>query len=278
MHADAPFIVHGSLKVEGEKWDSTRVIFTGDRLDQPYKDFPGSYPGLIFSGSSIGNTFNYAIIKNAYQGIVTVDPASNGAPKIRLNQTIIENAYDAGILSVNSGISAINLLVSNCGKNIILAKGGNYDFTHSTIATVSNNFIPHKEPVLLMTNYLNQNNVISSGNLNAVFRNCIIWGDENGMVENEVVLAKQGSGTISLTFDQVLWRVQTPPSPAIINGAINNQEPLFEILNTSQNNYSFRLKTGSPAINKGVAAGLTLDLDGNQRPIGLPDLGAYEKQ
>src|SRR5207344_1994342 len=33
LHADAPIIVDGTLEVLGEKFDSTRVYFQGDRLD-----------------------------------------------------------------------------------------------------------------------------------------------------------------------------------------------------------------------------------------------------
>ncbi len=277
MHADAPFVVHGTLQVNGDKWDSTRVVFSGDRLDVPYRDYPAGYPGLIFSTVSENNSLTYATIKNAYQGIVVVDPSPSANAKLTLSQTIIDNAYDAGILSLNSSITARNLLVSNCGKNIILAKGGNYDFLHCTIASTSNNFIQHKDPVLFISNFLNQG-IITTAPLNASFRNCIFWGDANGLVENEVITAKQGTTAYNVTFDQVLWRVQTPPANATIMGAINNQQPLFDTINTAQRIYSFRLKDNSPAINKGVNTGLSIDLDGKPRPIGFPDLGAYEKQ
>lgn len=270
-HADAPFIVNGSLQVNGN--DSTRVVFTGDRLDEPYKNFPASYPGLIFTDVSKNNVLNYTIIKNAYQGIVVAEPSAG--TKLTLNETIIDNAYDAGLLGINTSINARNLLVSNCGKNILLVKGGNYNFTHCTAATFSSSYIQHKDPVLAVTNYLNN----SANNLNAVFRNCIFWAEANGIVNDEVVVLKQGSTTFNVTFDQVLWRTQTNPANSTINGIINNQNPIFDTINTSQKIYSFRLRGGSPAIDKGVNAGVTIDLDGKPRPVGLkPDLGAYEKQ
>ena len=75
MHADAPFIVNGTLVVNGDHHDSSRVVFAGDRLDEPYRHYPASYPGIVFTNVSRNNLLNYAIIKNAYQGIVVTDPS-----------------------------------------------------------------------------------------------------------------------------------------------------------------------------------------------------------
>jgi len=280
MHADAPFIVHGTLQVNGEKWDSTRVVFAGDRLDVPYKNFPAGYPGFIFTDVSKNNSFTYATIKNAYQGIVVLDPAPNAGPKITFNQTIIDNAFDAGILSINSSISAKNLLVSNCGKNIILAKGGTYDFTHCTVVSISNNYIQHKEPVLFISDYIRHGNVITTAVLNATFRNCIFWSENNGIVPSEVVVEKKGNTNPQILFDNVLWRVENIPTFVnTLGNVINNQNPLFDSINVIQRFYNFRLKIApqSPAIDKGnnITIG-TFDLDNKQR-INIPDLGCYER-
>ena len=111
----------------------------------------------------------------------------------------------------------------------------------------------------MVTNYLNS----SAANLNATFRNCIFWGDANGIVNDEVLVLKQGNTAFNVAFDQVLWRVQTTPANSTITGAINNQNPLFDTINTAQKIYSFRLKDNSPAIDKGINAGINIDLDGN---------------
>ena len=52
VHADAPVIVDGTLQVNGLKDTVDRVYFRGDRLDDPYKDFPASWPGIFFHTSS----------------------------------------------------------------------------------------------------------------------------------------------------------------------------------------------------------------------------------
>lgn len=277
LHADAPVIVDGTLQVNGLKDTSDRVWFTGDRLDDPYKNFPASWPGIFFRGSSRNNRLQYVMIKNAYQALVLTDPSPNANPKLVLNECVVDNAYDAGIFSVQSSINARNCLISNCGKNILLVKGGDYNFTHCTVASISNSFLLHKDPVLFLSNFISVNNNPVAADLNAVFRNCIFWG-ENGTVENEVLTAKGGSAAFNVNFDYNLLKVQATPANAIINQVISNQPPLFDSVNTAKNFYDFRLKTGSPALNKGVATTVTTDLDGKPRPVGLPDLGCFEKQ
>ena len=116
LHADAPVVVSGTLEVLGKKFDSTRVIFTGDRLDEPYRNYPAAWPGIYFNPSSKNNVINYAVIKNAYQAVVVLNPSVNANPKLTLSETIIENAYDIGLLGINTKITGQNLLISNCAK------------------------------------------------------------------------------------------------------------------------------------------------------------------
>ena len=276
LHADAPFIVDGSLRINGEKFDSTRVIFRGDRLDEPYRDYPGGWPGIYFRGESKDNVLNFAIIKNAYQAIVAERPSINANPKLTLNECIIDNSFDAGILGLRTTIKAQNCLISNCGKNIVLAYGGNYDFVHCTSTAYSSSFLVHKEPVLLVTDFIRQDNSIFTAAINANFRNCIFWGD-NGTVDDEVVTSKQG-GSFAVNFQNCLWKVKNNPANTTLLNIIPNQNPLFDSVNTQLRKYNFRLKDDSPAKNKGLVNGIGIDLDGNLRSVGFPDIGCYERQ
>lgn len=277
LHADAPLIVDGTLEVLGEKFDSTRVYFQGDRLDAPYNDYPAAWPGIFFRGTSKNNLIQYAVIKNAYQGIIAEQGSVNGAPKVQLDQTIIDNIYDAGILAIQSDLQVRNSLITNCGKNVVLGYGGNYEFTNCTVAAFSSSYILHKDPCLLVTNNIKQNNVILTANLNAVFTNCIFWG-ENGSAEDEVVVSKQGTNPYLVQFSNCLWKVKNNPSDVTASNIIANQNPAFDSINVEKKIYNFRLKASSPAINKGISTVLTIDLDGNSRNIGLPDMGSYERQ
>lgn len=272
VHADAPVIVDGTLKINGEKDTLDRVYFRGDRMDDPYKDFPAAWPGIYFRSSSKDNVFNYAVIKNSYQSIAVEGPSPNANPKLTLNECIIDNSYDAGIIASNSSITAKNCLISNCGKNVALIKGGNYQFTHCTVVSISNSFIQHKDPVLTVSN----TDGTATAALNALFRNCIFWG-ENDQLDDEVMVNK--SGTDVVNFDHNLWRIKTLPSNITSTGIINNTPPQFDSINTSKNYYNFRLRDGSPAINAGTSSGITYDLDSNPRPVAAnPDLGCFEKQ
>ena len=278
VHADAPILVDGTLEINGEKDTVDWVQFRGDRLDEPYNDFPAGWPGIFFTNTSKDNVFNYAVIKNAYQALAVLDPSINANPKLVLNECTIDNAYDAGIIAINSSIRARNCLVSNCGKNVILAKGGNYEFIHCTVASFSNSYILHRDPVLFVSNYILVNNSPVTANLTALFRNCIFWG-QDGTVEDEVVVAKSGSTTFNVNFDYNLWKVQTTPANITSNQVINNQYPEFDSINTTQRLYNFRLKETSPAKDKATNAGVPVDLDGKPRPVGIaPDLGCYERQ
>lgn len=276
-HADAPFIVDGTLSVNGTR--SATVVFTGDRLDDNYKDLPASWPGIYFRGNSKNNILTYAAVKNAYQGIVAEKPSVNANPKVILHQCVVDNAYDAGIYCVNSSLQADNSLVSNCGSNIILSYGGVYNFTHCTVAAYSNNFLTHKNPVLNVNNFLQQAAGTLTADLNAVFRNNIFWGD-NGIVNNELSVNKQGANAFNVLFEKNIYRALSDPGNSTLSGNIKNADPSFDSINVNKNIFDFRISKNAfaPGLNVGVLTGFPKDLDNNNRNVGLPDLGCYEKQ
>jgi hypothetical protein len=275
-HADAPILVDGTLTVDGTH--AAPVIFNGDRLDNYYKDLPASWPGIYFRNTSKDNVLKFAQIKNAYQAVVAVGAAVNANPKVSLHQCIIDNAYDAGVLSAGSSVQADNCLISNCGSNIAVNYGGNYNFTHCTVATFSNIFIPHKNPVLQINNFAQQGGGVVTADLNATFRNCIFWGDENGFVNNEVAVTKQGSNAFTVLFDKNIYR-GTDPANSTLTGNIRNSNPMFDSIDVVKKIYDFKItNSAAPGVNKGTAAGFLKDLDDKNRNVGLPDIGCYEKQ
>lgn len=277
FHANAPLLVSGTLLVNGDHYDSTRVFFQSDRLDPPYNTFPGSWPGIYFQPTSQGNDLKYAMIRNAYQAIVVQAPPSGTTPKVLLEQCIIDNSYDAGILGVQGSLQANNCLISNCGKNIELGGGGYYVFSQCTAAAYSNLYISHTQPVLSVADEIQQGTTLVAGNMQASFDNCIFWGG-NGSVTNEVIVSQQTSASFSVNFSNCLWKVQSAPTGITSTALIANEDPRFDSVNNSTLYYDFHLQPGSPALGAGMAAGITIDLDGNPRPPTDPDLGCYQRQ
>ena len=277
LHADAPLLVDGTLIVNGEK--GREVLFTGDRLDDYYRDLPSSWPGIYFRATSQNNLLRFAVLKNAYQAIVCIDTSNNSQPKLTLSQSIIDNAGDAGIIGYRSSIDADNCLISNCGNNIALQWGGRYQFTHCTSAAFSNNFITHRNPVLSVLNYTTSNGSLQVNDCSALFTNCIFWGSP-GLVDDEVSLAREGNTVFDITMNHCLYRAGTDPAPATLNNVIRNQDPLFDSIDISNKYYDFRTSRDpfAPGVDQGMATPFPRDLDDLPRTVQLPDLGCYEKQ
>lgn len=274
LHANAPFLVNGTLIVNGTEQDS--VVFSSDRLDPDYKDLPAGWPGIFFSSSSKDNYLKHAVIKNAYQGIIAQDLSLNANPKVTLSQCIIDNIYDAGVLGINTNIYADNCLISNCGSNILLELGGDYRFIHCTVASYNNFFTSHKNPVLQVSNAAMQGNVVFTSTLNALFQNCIFWGD-GGSVDDEIVVDKEGTDMFSVSFDDVLYKAKDDVANGMFNaGSIKNMDPGFDSVDVSHSYYDFHLKDNSPAINAGAVTTFPKDLDDKLRDAN-PDIGCYEK-
>ena len=278
IHANAPVFVDGSLKVNGTI--SNQVVFTGDRLDEAYRNLPASWPGIYFRSTSKDNQLTFAVIKNASQALVVQHPSVNSNPKLVLHQCIIDNAFETGLLSVNSSINADNTLISNCGSNINIQLGGDYIFTNCTVASYSNLYLLHNIPVLQAANFTTQNGALLTADLNALFRNCIFWGD-GGAIEDEVIMSKEGSNTFNVTIENCLYKAVNDPANTTFTSVIRNQDPLFDSIDISNKYFDFRTTRDAfaPGIDNGISTPFPKDLDDHPRIAGTAtDLGCYEKQ
>ena len=89
-----------------------------------------------------------------------------------------------------------------------------------------------------------------------------------------LLLQKDNNATVS--FQNIIYKQKNVLNPAPIT-SFQNVPPAFDSINAGRRLFNFRLKDNSPAVNKGTASGVTIDLDGNPRDA-LPDIGCYEKQ
>jgi hypothetical protein len=256
------------LHAEGDS--SGRIVFTGDRLDDYYKDLPGSWPGIIFSESSENNLIRYTVFKNANDAIV-VTGIGNNATKLSLNACTISNASGSGVLAEHSSINAVNSLIYNCGSNVQIMAGGTYHFTNCTVAAYSTDFISHNDPVL------NISNTDSTGQafpLDANFINSIFYGDD-GVVTDEIAVQQNGNTFFSLNCENDLYKGNAPGGHFV--NCLQNEDPLFVNTDPAKNAFDFHLQSGSPCVNAGKKVAVSTDLDGVARDSD-PDIGCHELQ
>ena len=91
------------------------------------------------------------------------------------------------------------------------------------------------------------------------------------------------AATSSATFQNVVFdnnlvtsgtATDIPPPAGISVGSDN----LFDVIPTYVGKRDFHLAPGSAGLDDGADLGVTTDFDGNPRPVGRPDIGAYEQQ
>ena len=271
-HQDAPIIINGTLKVNGEKAPRSQVVFTNDRLDDPYKFFPGSWPGIVFSSSSIGNELNSAIIKNATQAL-TVYGNGSFSTQLTLNACIISNNSLGGVKAVNSNVFAQNCLITNCGLNNVSLNAGIYNFIYCTVASYSYDLLYHEAPVLLISDTISNS---QTAPLFARFTNDIFYG-ESGFFNDEIELIQNGN-SFDAGFDHVLYKAPGLDG-SLFQNSIGGADPGFANIDTEHSLFDFHLQPGSICIDAGKSLFVDTDLEGSPRNVGGgPDLGCYEFQ
>jgi hypothetical protein len=277
IHPNAPIIIDGTLIAIGDTSAAGKIVFQGIRIDDPYKDYPGSWPGIYFRDNSKDNVLQHCILKNAFQGVIAVNPSTNILnPKLTLNECVFDNIYDAAIGATNSSITGRNCLVSNVGTGFAAISGGNYNFNHCTFVSISNYYLSHKKPLIVLSN-TNEKDV-SFNSLIATIDNSIVYG-EGGFVDDEILTARKvGTGFIA-NMNNILYKHKTVPAYITFTNPLNATDPLFTTIDYNKRIYDFKLKDGSPCINAATNSTLLFDLNGKPRPVGsAADIGCYEKQ
>lgn len=276
MHANATLTVHGTLIGTGTP--TAPVDIRGDRLDPYYNDLPGSWPGIVFSSQSENNILTYTHIRNASKAIELAGQPTGSNPKLTLNQCVIAQAKQEGILCRNTSALLNNCLIYNCGSNIRIVEGGSYQLNHCTLAAFSTRFTAHQNPVFFASDidWLSSSSITKPLLVNMA--NCIIWGEE-GWVSDEIQTFRSGTTPFQITLNNCLYRSDNPPL-ATTNACLPNINPLFDSIDPAERIFDFHhtKDPNAPGIDQGTATGLTIDLDGLNRPAGAaPDLGCYEK-
>jgi len=262
LHNNSNFYVGGKLIVQGAP--NENVIFTNDRLDEPYKSTPGQWNGIFFLEGSKGNAIDYTTIRNSQYGIWLGTPDDDSTPDLVLTNSIIENVAIAGLICFTSDLDAYNLVIDNCGQYTLANfAGGNYNYTHLTIANYSFDFV-HNNPSIVFTDNLDlSDGSVIKGDLNVNIVNSILWGSLNSEVGFD--LSDQLN---RLTF--YANYIKTQNDTFALHNTIN-VDPQF----VKPELFDYKLDSMSPAIDAGVSTFVLKDIEGKDRGL-KPDLGAYE--
>lgn len=259
---------YGNIHVNGTR--EQPVIFRGDRLEPQYDTDYNQWDRIWILEGDEENTFDYAIITNSYVGL-QIEPwggFSNITVTLNrnvLNNTIIKNTYNSGILSRYSNIEATNCLIANNGSCSLQLEAGEYDFKHVTVGNFFSTTPARQNPALYLSNIPDLYQLPME--THASFVNCIVYGN---LSSGEEVLVNENSQVpMSYTFENCLIK-STLQNDHFVN--CERRDP--EFVNIAYNDY--HLGVLSYAINRGKSnIGVNYDLDGNPR-VTIPDIGAYE--
>lgn len=278
FHRDATMYVAGRLIVNGEY--SNKVLFSSDRTEPFYRDIPGQWNGIVFLNGSDSNYINNAVIKNGVSAIQLGNlSAADDPPDLTISNTLIRHMTVAGISSLGGKVKALNCDIGHCGFHALyFALGGDYSFTHCTIANrweYSSRFTPS----VLISDYYDYGNIRFEGTLTgATFVNSVIAGT----LRNEILfLPSDGAINLPSTISDSWINIdRSDPmwSGYDLSGVLTGNDPLF----VDFSGYDFRPDTLSPLIDAaGRAAALLypVDIRGvNRFADSGPDIGAYERQ
>jgi hypothetical protein len=272
----------GTLEVSGTK--DNPVVFQGLRREYYLQEEPGQWDRIWLNDGG-AHRIDYAIIKNAFIGLQCEVLFSPALPvSLQLTNTRIRNMSGLGLLARGFEIDGWNNTVANCGYyGVALTEGGQYAFTHCTIGNYWRSG-QRSTPAVYLNNY----SVDASGSaiprdlVKADFRNCIVFGNN----DNELELDFRQGSLAEHSFKSCILKADnnTPTSdPAHFETIYRNNDPQFKDLFTHDlhlDTLSFSRDKGNLLfVNSAVTPPMTIDLDGNPRPLGgtNPDLGAYER-
>ena len=272
VHGLSTLQVDGTLYANGDTAEKDRISFLTDRLDYDYKDKAGAWQGINFGAKSVSNILNNVTIKNAVNALSdTLQTTVPTANKLTLSGAVIQNNAGYGLLGRLTNWLVNNSLIANNGQAIGLYNGGSYQFNFNTIVGYSNDQVSH--------NYANIQFTGNQASWNVLFRNDIIYGDNNS-ISNELVFDNSFTWTnMSFSITNCLVKSATLPSQITNTNSKLNQDPLFQLINDEKATYDFRLQSSSPAFGSGIAiTGIRYDLLGQVRNSLNPSIGCYESR
>ncbi|WP_405397272.1 hypothetical protein [Maribacter sp. Asnod2-G09] len=273
--------INGELS-ENEELLESEVIFEGDRLETEFNNIPGQWGAIWISAGSKNNHINHLTIKNAELGLFVEGLENEPEETLTITNSQIVNSSTYNLWTKNAHVNAANLILGSAGSSsLFIENGGNYSFTHATIANYWNKgFRFNASLAISNTSITNSNNGFDL--LVADFKNCIIDGNS----ANEILLQSNNQNSFNFSFQNCYIKFNENQSSAennifydfedeahypnvILNGELDYFHPFDN---------DFRIGLDSEVIDKGdlnIANSTPLDIIETVR-IPKPDLGAYQ--
>ncbi|EAR00380.1 hypothetical protein [Maribacter sp. HTCC2170] len=274
----ASISINGSLSNDRDILEN-EVIFEGDRLEPEFSNIPGQWGLLWIASGSNSNNIEYLTLKNATTGVFVEGDEQLLSPTLNIRNTQIYNSANTNLWAKNAFIVAENVILGGAGNNSLHCNlGGNYTFTHSTIA----NYWIHgfRTGTALRIDNHDPNEV---GELTkANFYNCIVDGNNT----RELSLQDNGVNPFNFQFDHSIIKYNDAPGQTNNNPLYDFDDTLLykQVFLNEDVDFSdvtkniFWIGESSFAKDKGEQENALLvpfDILGTDRTI-LPDIGAYE--
>ena len=283
FHKDSGILIkeNATLHIKGELSEDrdlleNEVVFEGDRLESSYADIPGQWGSIWISKGSINNKIDYLTIKNATVGILVQGDNNLGETNLSINNSQIYNSENVNLWAKTAVVRSENLVLGAAGNiSLYCSHGGDYSFTHATIANYWKHGFRSGAALHLDNSTLGGNS--SNSLVRADFKNCIIYGSN----PNELNLIKDENSVFNFYFENCLIKFKNSSetdlynfgNTSLYNNILLNLDPVFA--SPAQNN--FLIRENSSAIGAGnlaTAQLVPLDILGADRTKNLT-LGAY---
>lgn len=264
---------YGNINVNGTA--DQPVVIRGDRLEHFYDTDYAQWDRILINEGSSDNVINHAVITNASIGLEVSALEEYLGNKTTVNNTVIQNNYNFGVLGWAANLEMNNCQVSNNGQYSILMQIGDYKLNHVTVANYYSGTPARKTPAVMLSNYYKTTQVNAAGEYENVYmigdanlecNNCIFYGNND---KNEFGISKLDDASLTYQLRNCLVKRENFDEHFI---NCLNLDPKF----VSNYGQDYNLQENSPAIDAGLnGLGITTDILGRMRN-GNPDLGAFE--
>jgi hypothetical protein len=285
LHNNSWLVISSGSSIHAIGGKNEIIWFQSDRFDShsliDYSNTPGQWGKIWIMPGSTNNIFNYTILKNGQTGI-HVDGVNNIedlpiVPSLTIKNSIIYNMSNIGILSQGAKVYGENILLANCGQNLLtLNIGGSYEFKHCTFANFWSYSIRQTPSIFLNNYYQDTNGNIQNRDLiKANFENCIIEGSN----ESEIIFDQSNEATFNYIFDHCAIKIESGYWEDWNNSSCIDNLIIETVDFIDYSLFNFELDSNSVAIdNAGINAAQDVpeDINGISR-IENPDIGCFER-